>query len=96
MQAVLAIVVAPGGAEVVRRPGLKALARLASGDRQTLLEIGSCSFRWCVAKYSARTSLVLAVHASESFFNVCVSSWASESVRRATLFSGLFPIFRVC
>ncbi|CAM9991080.1 unnamed protein product, partial [Hapterophycus canaliculatus] len=40
MRAVLAIVLSPGGVEVVRRPGLKALVRLASGDRQTLLEIG--------------------------------------------------------
>eukprot|EP00752_Nemacystus_decipiens_P011049 g9815.t1 len=40
VQAVLAIVLSPGEAEVVRRPGLKALARLASDNHQTLLEIG--------------------------------------------------------
>lgn len=37
----MAIVLSPGEAEVIRRPGLKALARLASGDHQTLLEIGN-------------------------------------------------------
>ncbi|CAM9652039.1 unnamed protein product [Ectocarpus sp. 6 AP-2014] len=40
VQAVLAIVTSSGEVEVVRRPGLKALARLASDNRQTLLEIG--------------------------------------------------------
>lgn len=41
VQAVLAIVLSPGEAEVVRRPGLKALARLASDSHQKLLEIGT-------------------------------------------------------
>lgn len=36
----LAIVLSPDEAEAIRRPGLKALARLASYDRRTLLEIG--------------------------------------------------------
>ncbi|CAN0092272.1 unnamed protein product [Pylaiella littoralis] len=40
VQAVLAIVLSPGEAAVVRRPGLKALARLASDNHQTLLQIG--------------------------------------------------------
>ncbi|CAM9621039.1 unnamed protein product [Ectocarpus sp. 12 AP-2014] len=40
VQAVLAIVTSSAEVEVVRRPGLKALARLASDNRQTLLEIG--------------------------------------------------------
>lgn len=37
----LAIVLSPGEVEVVRRPGLKALARLASENHQTLLAIGT-------------------------------------------------------
>lgn len=37
----LAIVLSPGEVEVVRRPGLKALARLASDNHQALLEIGT-------------------------------------------------------
>lgn len=43
VQAVLAIVLSPGEAAVVRRPGLKALARLASDNHQTLLQIGLCA-----------------------------------------------------
>lgn len=42
VQAVLAIVLTPGEVEVVRRPGLKALARLASDNHRALLEIGAC------------------------------------------------------
>lgn len=40
MAAVLAIL-GDGEQEVVRRPGMKALARLASGNHGTLLEIGA-------------------------------------------------------
>lgn len=47
VQAVLAIVLSPGEVEVVRRPGLKALARLASDNHQTLLEIGVVDCALC-------------------------------------------------
>ena len=40
IQAVLAIL-APGEQEIVRRPGLRALARLVSENHQMLLEIGA-------------------------------------------------------
>ncbi|CAB1114255.1 unnamed protein product [Ectocarpus sp. CCAP 1310/34] len=59
--AVLAIVTSSREVEVVRRPGLKALARLASDNRQTLLEIGRPHFSFtplpCLASLSLRRFL---------------------------------------